>query len=71
MGFHYKRSFNVSEVKEENAIVTSNGRFVVAWDFNKIKKGRGDSYVIKRHVFFDSKMVYIMKLFTLSGMMTM
>ena len=45
----------MSEGKEENAIVTSTGRCVVAWDLNKIKKGRGDSYVIKRHVFLTLK----------------
>lgn len=47
------RRFNIGEGKEENAIVTSTGRFIIAWDFAKIKKGKGDSYVIKRfaHLF--------------------
>ena len=41
----------MGEGKEENAIITSTGRFVVAWDFTKIKIGKGDSYVIKRYDF--------------------
>lgn len=40
--------FNQGEGVEENAIVTSSGRYVVAWDFAKVKKGRLDSYVIKQ-----------------------
>nr|GAT59478.1 predicted protein [Mycena chlorophos] len=40
--------FNMSETHTENAIVTSTGRFVIAWDFNKLKKNI-DKYEIKRH----------------------
>lgn len=42
--------FNMGEGKEENAIVTSTGRYVIAWNFAKIKKGRLDDYVIKKWV---------------------
>ncbi|KAH8113276.1 VID27-domain-containing protein [Phellopilus nigrolimitatus] len=41
--------FNVGEGQEENAIVTSTGRYVIAWDFAKVKKGRLDNYVIKKY----------------------
>lgn len=41
--------FNMGEGQEENAIVTSTGRYVVAWDFGKVKKGKLDSYVIKKY----------------------
>jgi hypothetical protein len=34
--------------QEENAIVTSTGAFVVAWDFAKVKKGQLDKYEIKK-----------------------
>lgn len=40
--------FNMGEGQEENAIVTSTGQFVVAWDFAKVKKGHLDRYEIKR-----------------------
>ena len=33
--------------KEENAIVTSTGKYVVAWDFAKVRKGQLDKYEIK------------------------
>lgn len=36
--------------KEENAIVTSTGQYVVAWDFGKVKKGQLDKYEIKKCV---------------------
>lgn len=36
--------------QEENAIVTSTGEYVVAWDFNKVKKGYLDKYHIKKCV---------------------
>ncbi len=42
--------FNAGEGQEENAIVTSTGQFVVAWDFRKIKRNDFDSYVIKKCV---------------------
>lgn len=29
--------------------MTSTGRYVIAWDFAKVKKGRLDSYVIKKY----------------------
>lgn len=41
--------FNQSETDEENAIVTSTGQFVIAWDFNKVKKGLLDKYEIKKY----------------------
>jgi len=41
--------FNMGEGQEENAIVTSTGRYVVAWDFGKVKKNKLDSYVIKKY----------------------
>jgi len=41
--------FNMGENQEENAIVTSTGEYVVAWDFNKVKKGYLDKYHIKKY----------------------
>ncbi|KAI0938089.1 hypothetical protein AcV7_003377 [Taiwanofungus camphoratus] len=41
--------FNMGEGQEENAIVTSTGQFVVAWDFAKVKKGQLDKYEIKKY----------------------
>ncbi|KAL1946822.1 hypothetical protein VTO73DRAFT_14926 [Trametes versicolor] len=41
--------FNMGEGKEENAIVTSTGQYVVAWDFGKVKKGQLDKYEIKKY----------------------
>ncbi|KAI0774253.1 VID27 cytoplasmic protein [Fomes fomentarius] len=41
--------FNMGEGKEENAIVTSTGQYVVAWDFAKVKKGHLDKYEIKKY----------------------
>lgn len=38
----------MGESQEENAIVTSTGEYVVAWDFNKVKKGHLDKYHIKK-----------------------
>ncbi len=40
--------FNMGEGQEENAIVTSTGEYVVAWDFAKVKKGQLDKYEIKK-----------------------
>jgi len=40
----------MGENQEENAIVTSTGEYVVAWDFNKVKKGHLDKYHIKKYV---------------------
>lgn len=40
----------MGENQEENAIVTSTGEYVVAWDFNKVKKGYLDKYHIKKWV---------------------
>jgi hypothetical protein len=42
-------SFNQGEGQEENAIVTSSGQYVIAWDFAKVKKGRLDQYEIKKY----------------------
>lgn len=33
---------------EETTIVTSTGPYVIAWDFNKVKKGQLDKYEIKK-----------------------
>ncbi|CAA7259820.1 unnamed protein product [Cyclocybe aegerita] len=41
--------FNQVEGQEENAIVTSSGQFVIAWDFAKVKKGKLDQYEIKKY----------------------
>jgi len=41
--------FNIGEGQDENAIVTSTGQFVIAWDFAKVKKGQLDKYEIKKH----------------------
>ncbi|KAF8655245.1 hypothetical protein AX16_003149 [Volvariella volvacea WC 439] len=41
--------FNQGEGQVENAIVTSTGQYVVAWDFNKVKRGRLDVYEIKKY----------------------
>ncbi|TRM67758.1 VID27 cytoplasmic protein-domain-containing protein [Schizophyllum amplum] len=49
--------FNVGEGQEENAIVTSTGQFVIAWDFKKVKKGNLNQYEIKKfedHVVQDN-----------------
>ncbi|PPQ98532.1 hypothetical protein CVT24_004023 [Panaeolus cyanescens] len=49
--------FNQGEGQEENAIVTSSGQYVIAWDFAKVKKGKLDQYEIKKyedHVVQDS-----------------
>lgn len=45
---HFNFRFNTGEGKDENAIVTSTGEFVVAWDFSKVKKGQLDKYEIKK-----------------------
>ncbi|KAF8591590.1 VID27-domain-containing protein [Ramaria rubella] len=39
--------FNSTEGQEENLIVTGNGQFVIAWDFNKVKRGKLDKYDIQ------------------------
>ncbi|OJA19004.1 hypothetical protein AZE42_00344 [Rhizopogon vesiculosus] len=41
--------FNQGEGQEENAIVTSTGQYVIAWDFAKVKKGQLDKYEIKKY----------------------
>ncbi|KAF6762262.1 VID27 cytoplasmic protein [Ephemerocybe angulata] len=41
--------FNQGEGQTENAIVTSTGPFVIAWDFGKVKKGFNDKYEIKKY----------------------
>ncbi|KAI0092847.1 VID27 cytoplasmic protein [Irpex rosettiformis] len=41
--------FNTGEGQQENAIVTSTGEFVIAWDFGKVKKGFLDKYDIKKY----------------------
>lgn len=38
----------MGEGQEENAIVTSTGQFVIAWDFKKVKRGQIDKYEIKK-----------------------
>lgn len=46
--YSFYSRFNMGEGQEENAIVTSTGQFVVAWDFAKVKKGQLDKYEIKK-----------------------
>ncbi|KAI0307163.1 VID27 cytoplasmic protein [Multifurca ochricompacta] len=41
--------FNAGEGQEENAIVTSTGQYVIAWDFAKVKRGQMDKYEIKKY----------------------
>ncbi|THH19864.1 hypothetical protein EW146_g1400 [Bondarzewia mesenterica] len=41
--------FNLGQDQEENAIVTSTGQYVIAWDFAKVKKGQMDKYEIKKY----------------------
>ena len=41
--------FNQGEGQVENAIVTSTGPFVIAWDFAKVKRGFNDKYEIKKY----------------------
>ncbi|KAF8974505.1 VID27 cytoplasmic protein [Flammula alnicola] len=41
--------FNQKEGQDENAIVTSTGQFVIAWDLAKVKKGKYESYEIKKY----------------------
>jgi hypothetical protein len=43
----------MGEGQEENAIVTSTGNYVVAWDFAKVKKGQLDKYEIKKYVWLS------------------
>lgn len=40
--------FNTGRDAKETTIVTSNGPFVIAWNFEKVKKGILDKYEIKR-----------------------
>ena len=35
----------------EHSIVTSSGQFVIAWNFEKVKKGKFDAYEIKQSVY--------------------
>jgi len=41
--------FNIGEGQEENAIVTSTGQYIIAWDFAKVRKGQIDKYEIKKY----------------------
>lgn len=41
--------FNQGEGQEENAIITSTGQYIVAWDFKKVKKGYLEQYEIKKY----------------------
>ncbi|KAG6335306.1 hypothetical protein ID866_3790 [Astraeus odoratus] len=41
--------FNQGAGQVENAIVTSTGQYVIAWDFAKVKKGQLDKYEIKKY----------------------
>ena len=50
----------MGEGKEENAIVTSTGQYVVAWDFAKVKKGQLDKYEIKKCVLVRSLATRVM-----------
>lgn len=46
---HVVGRFNLGEGQEENAIITSTGQYVIAWDFAKVKKGKHDQYEIKKY----------------------
>ncbi|RXK41108.1 cytoplasmic protein [Tremella mesenterica] len=46
--------FNTGLNETERTIVTSTGRYVVTWNFRRIKQGRTDDYQIKQ---YDSKVV--------------
>ena len=48
--FVYACRFNQGEGQVENAIITSTGQYVIAWDFEKVKKGKLDKYDIKKSV---------------------
>ncbi|EJD53620.1 VID27-domain-containing protein [Auricularia subglabra TFB-10046 SS5] len=41
--------FNTSPNSTETSIVTSSGRFVIAWNFAKVKGGKLDAYEIKQY----------------------
>lgn len=41
--------FNTGEGKDETAIITSTGPFVVTWSLKKVLQGRKDPYSIKRY----------------------
>jgi len=47
--FNLACRFNTGENQEEVSIVTSSGQYVIAWDFNKVKKGKLDVYEIKKY----------------------
>lgn len=51
-----KARFNSTEGQEENLIITGNGQFVIAWDFNKVKRGKLDKYDIQWYVWFATYM---------------
>ena len=42
--------FNTGPDQVEKTIVTSSGPYVIAWDFNRVKKGQKDKYEIKQSV---------------------
>ena len=52
--------FNTGKDQEANAIVTSTGEFVVAWDFAKVKKGQLNKYEIKKYAVFFPTCVLIL-----------
>lgn len=41
--------FNVDRENMENAIITSTGHFLISWNFDEVKRGVLDSYVIRRY----------------------
>ncbi|KAF9510843.1 hypothetical protein BS47DRAFT_1377366 [Hydnum rufescens UP504] len=41
--------FNTGPDQVEKSIVTSSGPYVIAWDFNRVKKGQKDKYEIKQY----------------------
>jgi hypothetical protein len=49
----------MGEGQEENAIVTSTGNYVVAWDFAKVKKGQLDKYEIKKYARYHIDLMYL------------
>lgn len=46
--------FNTGVNETEKTIVTSTGKYVVTWNFRRLKQGRTDDYSIKQ---YDSRVV--------------
>lgn len=53
--------FNTGPNSQETTIVTSSGPFVIAWNFNQVKKGAVDKYEIKKYEFRSFKTFLLAK----------